>query len=302
MAEFIRRHDLAAPSATYSTLRLLGFLAGWPALFVLARLAGNPAVWVAAWTVQALILEGCNIGAHEAAHRNLYRSRAWNSVAGALWSIPILYDFPAYRTTHRQHHARTHVPGEDSEPIFGESRLLGYLGYMLVSGTSYVLILVFEGLKGAAGRGAPWMSAGTRRRQALVGTLILFGSVALLVVGFVEAPGLTVEIWLVPFLVYTLVLAPMVSHPEHTDCGFGPAPALETTRTTVSNRLIRFFVWHVNLHAAHHLSPSVPGQKLMPLHELTASANHHVCPSYTRWHLGYLRGLLQGDPTPGSTI
>jgi fatty acid desaturase len=293
-SEIVRAERLTEPSATYSTLRLVGFLGGWPALYFLASWARTPVVWVLAWLLQALLFEGCNIGTHESAHNNLYRRRGLNYLAGLAWAVPILYDYAAYRASHLEHHKNTHDLEKDSEPVYERMRLHDYLIYMALSGIAYTFILLFEGTVASLGKGKTWMRSGHRRRLAVLSTVIVVAQFGLVAFGLVADWRLTLELWLVPFGIYATVLAPMVSHPEHSECEFGPASPFATTRTTFSNRFISFFIWNINLHTAHHLLPSIPGQKLPKFQSRIEEHCRYTSRSYTAWHLGYLRSMLRG--------
>lgn len=292
-SDLVRAERLTEAAPLYSTLRLVGFLAGWPALYLLASWVRSPVLWVAAWALQALVLEGCNIGTHESAHNNLYRRRSLNYLAGLAWAVPILYNYAAYRASHLEHHQHTHDLERDSEPVYKHMRLVDYLLYLAFSGIAYTGILQFEGTQATLGQGKAWMRSGRRRRLAALSTLLVFGEVALLALGLIAAPRVTVELWVVPFLLYATFLAPMVSHPEHSECAFGPASPFSTTRTTYSNWFISFFIWNINLHTAHHLLPSIPGQKLRRFQPHVDQFCVHTSRSYTAWHVGYLRSMLK---------
>ena len=293
-AEIVRSERLTESSATYSTVRLMAFLSGWPGLYFLARWARNPFVWVLVWVLQALILEGCNIGTHESAHNNLYRRRSLNYLAGVAWSIPIIYNYAAYRAAHLEHHRYTHVPGRDSEPAHKERNILEYVAYMAFSGVVYTGALLIEGLEAGVGKGRPWMRSGRRRRLAIVSTVVVGAELGLMAVGFAQAPRLTVQLWLVPFLLSAVFLAPMVTHPEHTDCEVGPESPFRTTRTTYSNRFMGFFIWNINLHTAHHLVPSIPGQKLPKFQPYVDPYCQFTSRSYVSWHAGVVLRLIGG--------
>lgn len=302
-SDIVRAERLTEPSARYSTLRLVGFLGAWPGLFFLARAAHSPIVWVVVWLLQALILEGCNIGTHESAHNNLYRRRSLNFLVGLVWSVPILYTYAAYRASHLEHHQHTHEPERDSEPPHQERNIAEYLGYMALSGVIYTGVLWFEGLEAAAGRGRAWMRAGRRRQLAALSSGITLVEFTLVGLGLALAPRVVLELWLVPYALSVVFLASMVTHPEHTGCEIGPASPFKTTRTTYSNRFIRFFIWNINLHTAHHLVPSIPGQKLPRLQRHLDEYCAYTARSYFRWHWGVAKTLVvrkQSAPAYGA--
>jgi fatty acid desaturase len=123
----------------------------------------------------------------------------------------------------------------------------------------------------------------------------MVSELGLLAFGFMAAPRLTIELWLVPYLLCALFLSPMVTHAEHTDCGVGPDSPFWTTRTTYSNRFIRFFIWNINLHTAHHLIPSIPGQNLPKLQPYIDPYCKFTSKSYAAWHFNFALRLLRRD-------
>ena len=75
----------------------------------------------------------------------------------------------------------------------------------------------------------------------------------------------------------------------------GPDP-MSNTRTTLTNRIIRFLYWNMPYHAAHHLAPSVPFHALGQLHEQLPQ--HAVENGYVRVHRGLVSDLGTGKPMP----
>ncbi len=297
-AELVRAERLTESSPTYSTLRLVGFLGAWPGLYFIAHDARSPAVWVLVWVIQALVFEGCNIGTHESAHNNLYRRRSLNFIAGMCFAVPIFYTYAAYRASHLEHHRFTHVPGRDSEPPHTERNIAEYFGYYLLSGLIYTFVLLFEGLEATAGRGRSWMRAGRRRQLAALSSFVVLGEFAALSYGLATAPRLVAACFLVPYLLSTVFLASMVTHPEHTDCDLGPDSPFRTTRTTYSNKVLSFFIWNINLHTAHHLVPSIPGQKLPRFQPHVDEYCAYTARSYLAWHAGFAKALLVRKTAP----
>jgi len=292
VADFVSANKLTRPSATYSTIRIVAFLAAWPLLFLLGGYLRNPFAWLVILVAEGFVFEGFSSGIHESGHDKLYTSRRLNYLAGIIMSVPLLHNFPAHRATHFAHHQHTHDLEKDSEPIYKEMKLYDYLAYMLFSGEGYTLILYFEGLMASVGRGPTWARSRPVRRMCRISTVIVSIELSLLALGIWRAPGLTVKLFVVPYVIWGSVLSSMVTHPEHEKCDFGPARAFTTTRTTESNRFLRYFLWYNNYHAAHHLVPSVPGQNLPALQEFIDPYCKHRERSYTRWHLAYIRTLF----------
>ncbi|HWD24308.1 MAG TPA: fatty acid desaturase [Acidimicrobiales bacterium] len=295
VAEFVKKRSLATPSARYSNFRAVFFLFAVVGLVFLGHDINNPILWVGIWIIEALLFIGTNSAVHEAVHGNLYRSKSANYVAGIGWGLVTMFNYAAYRGLHLQHHAHTHAMG-DGEPVNRKLNRLDYVLYMLVSGWVFMFMLPGIGTAASCGAGPGFMAIGNRRKIARFNSVALLIAGALLAYGFVRAPLLTTEIWLAPTLLYYLVFAPMIALPEHQDCAWGPATVFTTTRITKSNPVMHFLAWGINFHAAHHLVPSVPGQKLEPLSDLIEPFCNQVESSYLKWHWSMLTG--HGRPVP----
>jgi fatty acid desaturase len=100
--------------------------------------------------------------------------------------------------------------------------------------------------------------------------------------------------WLIPRMLGEPVLR-LVRLAEHTGMEETADP-LSNTRTTLTNRVIRFLYWNMPYHAAHHLAPSVPFHALSKLHaQLPEHPTEH---GYVRVHRGLVGDLGTGKPMP----
>jgi fatty acid desaturase len=103
--------------------------------------------------------------------------------------------------------------------------------------------------------------------------------------------------WRAPLLYYVLpqllgqVFLRFYLLTEHTDCELGPNGLLNT-RTTLTNRAIRWLMWNMSFHAEHHLYPSIPFHRLPTAHQAVREKLGVVQPGYARWHAGYFRRIL----------
>ena len=77
---------------------------------------------------------------------------------------------------------------------------------------------------------------------------------------------------------------------EHGHCP-PVANMLENTRTTLTNRLVRFLAWNMPCHAEHHARPMVPFHKLPDLHRDMRAHLKSISPSYTDFTATCARGL-----------
>ena len=96
-------------------------------------------------------------------------------------------------------------------------------------------------------------------------------------------------VWLLPVLLGQPVLR-LYLLAEHGRCPF-VADMLQNTRTTFTNRLVRFLAWNMPFHAEHHAFPAVPFHRLPALHAELAPHLKSVSPGYRAFTRRYLRSL-----------
>jgi fatty acid desaturase len=77
---------------------------------------------------------------------------------------------------------------------------------------------------------------------------------------------------------------------EHYGCQRNAGP-LEVTRTVVSNRLARFFLWNGNYHVEHHWAPHVPYFALPDVRAMIGDHCPNVERSYSSFHWHLLRSI-----------
>jgi fatty acid desaturase len=226
---------------------------------------------------------------HEATHGALIRNRRLNTLLGSFWAGTVLTSYASYLHSHREHHRRTNVPGDPQE--FKEfTSVLQYGLFTLFASTVYTLILLFRSAGTVVGRGPTYM----RRHRRAVGydllrTAALITGAVVLTVAF---PTAMLAFYWVPFLIQGMVVTPLVNIPEHYGLPRGQLSALVTTRTTTTVSVLRFFVWHNNFHAEHHMHPGIPSHNLARVHQQLGD-RVITEQSYLRWHLALLRSLAR---------
>jgi len=77
---------------------------------------------------------------------------------------------------------------------------------------------------------------------------------------------------------------------EHGRCAF-VANMFENTRTTYTNRIIRFLAWNMPYHVEHHTLPQVPFHKLPELHDLMDGRHVVTSDGYAAFTAEYVRAL-----------
>lgn len=266
----------AAVLALYAAVTTAGFLVGrWP-------------VWVAVFVAQGCILVGSYSAMHEAAHGMLYRTPRANRVASLVWASTILVNSSLWRSFHLEHHAHT-GDAEDPENRYkvDVTRRSQYLLFPL-GGLQFLGQLLVESISSVAGRYPDYVRQNANRRAMRIDGLVLLSVIAGLTAATISHPGLVLHLWGGAFLLTACILLPGTAINEHYGCAT-EGSALETTRTVVSNRLVRFLVWNSNFHTGHHLVASVPFHKAPLLHEHIETRTTHLARSYTAFHLEVLR-------------
>jgi fatty acid desaturase len=225
---------------------------------------------------------------HECTHKTPFRSGWLNDVIGHLVSIPIALPFTWFRYFHLAHHKWTNHPERDPE-LAGKPRpevwseLLIYLsGWPYWKGMAKVLAA------NAVGRiDAPYLPARQHRAMRVEARLLL-GLYAFAGISLMYSP-LLFWLWIIPVLVGQPLLR-LYLLAEHGLCP-PIANMLENSRTTYTNRFIRFLAWNMPYHAEHHAFPNVPFHQLPALHDWTRSHLKSTSDGYSEFTADYLNSL-----------
>lgn len=250
--------------------------------------SGAP-LWPLLMVLQGVLIAFLFTLLHETTHGTPFRSPALNQAAARVASVAIALPFDWFRYFHLAHHRHTQDPERDPELAGGwPADLRGYL--WRVSGAPVWASQIRTILRNAAGRcDDDYVPAGGRakvRREAqamlalyaaLAGASVLAGSPALLYVWV--GPALLGQ----PFLRLYLMA-------EHGRCPF-VADMLENSRTTFTNRFVRWIAWNMPYHAEHHAFPAVPFHQLPALHARAAPHLRVTERGYARFHAKSLKAM-----------
>jgi len=234
---------------------------------------------------------------HECTHGTAFRRRWINTVVGSSCGFVLLRSSLYFKYRHADHHTYTQDPSRDPDlvPMPGNARL--YIAEVL--GAKLWPKLVGALLRSATGRYAPlelrFIPESERGRVSREARVLIALYAIIAVVAVATGWWMAVLIyWIIPRVLAEPVLR-LVRLAEHTGMEEGPDP-MSNTRTTLTNRLIRFLYWNMPYHAAHHLAPSVPFHALNRLHEQLPQ--HAVENGYVRVHRGLVQDLGTGKPMP----
>ena len=241
--------------------------------------AADGTLWLwPAMLFQGIVLIFLFAPLHESIHGTAFKSRRLNQavarVAGFLLLLPADY----FRLFHFAHHRHTQDPERDPELATPKPKTLGQWAWH-VSGAPYWLGNGKAMLQHALGRvDVPFIPDAQKAaivREARWHLLIY----ALLAAASVAAGSDALLIyWVVPVLLGQPFLR-LYLLAEHTLCPLVP-DMYANTRTTFTNRALRFLCWNMCFHVEHHAYPGLPFHALPNAHEVLAPRLKVTAPGY----------------------
>jgi fatty acid desaturase len=233
---------------------------------------------------------------HETSHATAFRSPMLNRAAGQFAAFVLFLPATWFRFFHLAHHRHTQVPGKDPElasppPETVWAYLVHISGLPVWKGHLAALV------RCASGRvDDDFVPAA--RRPALVreARLMLLGYAALAAASIAAGSTVLVFVWLVPLLLGQPFLRAYLLA-EHGRCPF-VANMFENTRTTFTNRLVRFLAWNMPFHAEHHAVPTVPFHRLPELHAMIRPHLRATADGYAAFNRDYVAAIRGADAAP----
>ena len=227
---------------------------------------------------------------HEATHKTPFRSNWINECVGFTCGVLIALPFTWFRYFHLAHHRYTNDPSKDPELLAGAKPESWPSFLWHISGIPFWQSMISRIFSNALGnyreRFVP-ASAAVRIRlearlmigiyAALAGTIAAFGS------------GL-IWVWIIPLALGQPFLR-IYLLAEHGRCPT-VANMFENTRTTFTNRIVRYLAWNMPYHIEHHAYPSVPFHKLPEFHDLVADHLVETEQGYARFTGRYVAGFV----------
>ena len=223
-------------------------------------LAPNWPLWLAAAMAHGIALIFLFTLEHEAIHATAFRTqwlnRAVAEVAGALVVVPPRW----FRYFHFAHHRHTQDVALD--PELATPKPSGWRSYLWhLSALPYWKAQISTIIGNALGRNVGSYVPGSAKGR-IVAEARAYVAFYAGFAGLSLAAGWTwaLELWLVPLLLGQPFLRAYLLA-EHGACPL-VADMLMNTRTTFTNRLVRFLAWNMPYHTAHHVLPVVPFHRL----------------------------------------
>lgn len=227
---------------------------------------------------------------HETSHRTPFKNRHINDAVGKLCGFILLLPPEWFRLFHLEHHRHTNDPEKDPELASDKPQthcqyLLHISGLTVWWGSAKSLwsnatntideVYIPEG-----------KSAGIQREARIYLALYVAAAIAILL-------GNTVllSVWIVPVLLGQPFLR-LYLLAEHAGCPH-TSNLFENTRTTYTNKLVRWLAWNMPYHAEHHVYPAVPFYKLAEVHELSKQYLAVTSDGYMRFNRDYWKNTRQ---------
>jgi fatty acid desaturase len=233
----------------------------------LLNAAALPAGAVAAmFIVHGVLLNCLYAGQHELSHWTAFRTKWLNDRVGELFGFMTLNPFHTDRWAHFAHHRATQDPDRDSE-LIGMKPFTPLTYALNLVGIDFWRRRVATILRATAGRGLEpdyWLAPD--QRQAIVLEARVTVALWLVIAGASAAAGswLAVWLWIGPLLA-TKVVHQLQNTGEHTEMPHDP-DIFRNTRTLVGPPPMRWLMWNMSYHTAHHAFPGVPFHALPTLH------------------------------------
>jgi fatty acid desaturase len=292
-------HKALVASLPKDDLARLNALSDAPGL---RHLAGHSALiagfglWIAqGWPLWQLALVGQGIAIcflftleHEATHKTPFATAWLNEWVGRITGFLILNPFEWFRYFHLAHHRHTNIPDKDPELLSGAKPETWPAYLVQISGLPYWWGMARQTIGNALGRDPGDYAPKRTHTRIKTEARVMLAGYALCALTLLASP-LLFWVWWLPCLLGQPFLR-LYLLAEHGRCAL-VANMLENTRTTFTNRAVRFLAWNMPYHVEHHSLPQVPFHQLPALHEQMKGHHRVTADGYARFTAEYVRDL-----------
>lgn len=221
---------------------------------------------------------------HEATHRTPFSNQRLNDEVGRVAGFLLLLPFEWFRYFHLAHHRWTNIEGKDPELAGGKPETK--LAWMIhVSGLPYWVSQARLFVMLVLGRAeAEYLPEGAKARVVFEARGMAVGYL-IVAINPVLWP-LVWWVWVLPVLMGQPFLR-LYLLAEHGDCP-RVANMFENTRTTFTNRIVRFLAWNMPFHVEHHVWPAVPFHRLPVVHQMMKEELRVTAEGYAAFTREYL--------------
>lgn len=226
---------------------------------------------------------------HETIHKTAFKSLRLNAVVGWLSGLVLVLPPKYFQAFHLAHHRYTQTPGKDPELDSGKPKTNGqYLRHL--SGVDYWIGAVKALVLFAVGNHHPhFVSAGKQPAIVREARIFLVIYLLLLSVSLISESAVLWKYWVLPMLIGQPFLRAFLLA-EHGACPL-VSDMLQNTRTTLSNKLMRWVCWNMSFHVEHHAYPAIPFHQLPDAHRLLKPHINIISNGYIVANMEVLRSL-----------
>ncbi len=226
---------------------------------------------------------------HESVHQTPFRTKWLNDVTARVSGFLIFLPPIWFKYFHFAHHRFTQVPGKDPELATEKPRtILSYINH--VSGIPtwiyHFKILLQNALGDCNSSFLPKKAVASVVKEA---RLLILSYITVLWSSMFFQSATLLWIWIIPiFLGQPFLRFYLLA--EHALCPT-VANMFKNSRTTFTNRFVRFIAWNMPYHTEHHTYPTVPFHKLPDLHKIMQNELIHKEIGYTAFTGKYITEL-----------
>lgn len=251
--------------------------------------------WPSLWAIPLLIAQGILInclyaGVHELSHNTVFKTRGLNEFFGRLFAFILIMGRDQDKFEHFQHHRHTQDVDLDAEIIGGKPfTLISYLLYM--SGITYWPKRIDEVLRLALGQTKRWRWLSASQLQVVhkEARIMLLGYALIAALSILLSSTAALAFWLLPMF-FMKWFHNLQNTVEHTGMPHVQDIVLNT-RTIQANPIMRWLLWNMPYHTAHHSYPMIPFYQLPLLHEAVVDSLGMQPPTVT--HLGFQKHMIR---------
>lgn len=218
---------------------------------------------------------------HECVHKTPFATERLNEWVMRVCAVLVILPPTHFRYFHLAHHRHTNDPERDPE-LEGASADTWPRFLLAVTGLPvwrfHLALTVRNALGLCEDTYIPAARLADVQREARLMVAIYAGVVVAIGLG----QTWIFWCWLLPIVIGQPFLR-LYLMSEHGRCP-PVANMLENSRTTYTNRLVRFLAWNMPYHAEHHAYPTVPFHKLPEFHAVAAPYIVHTSEGYTGYH------------------
>jgi fatty acid desaturase len=281
------RSDLMGGLQMASHLGALA-LAGW------AHWLAMGTWWVlATGLVLGVLINFLYAAQHELSHATVFRTRWLNEAFGRAIGFVQIFPRDFDQIMHFAHHQWTQDWERDGELVREPYTLTSYL--LWLTGVTYWRNRVFGLVRRARGVILePYIKVNEEAKVIRESRLHLLGYAAIAALSVALESWAAVTFWLLP-MVLTKPIHQLQNTIEHLGLSH-ENDIFENTRSTRTNAVLRWLLWQMPYHTAHHTFPAVPFWKLRELNdriEKKAGAVHRM--GYLEFQWQVIRKLARKD-------